>query len=54
MRLAVDRWCQIGENGKQIDVNEALFSTLRCELRMSEHKFLRFSMMVLYIANSQP
>ena len=38
MRLAVDRWCRIGENHKQMDVSEAVLCTLHCELRTNENK----------------
>ena len=38
MRLAVDRWCQICENNKQMDVSEAVLCTLHCELQTNKNK----------------
>ena len=37
-RRIVDKWCQVDENGKIIDVNDAVLCILHLELRCSENK----------------
>ena len=38
MKHVVDRWCQVGENNKMIDANDAVLCILYLEIRCSENK----------------
>ena len=38
MKFTIYRWCQIGENDKMIDINDAVIYILRLELRYNENR----------------